>query len=143
MDRIDSKSQLLGNYLKKQRLSKNMTLIELADKTSISISHISRIEKGIDHSKKEIRPSLYVIEKITDALNLNLIDVLLDSRYIALHGIETEPMNLVILDFLSNNEIQKRYPISLDKLSKKEMDDICKTIQNVLEYSWLKYRNYK
>lgn len=143
MDNINTKARLLGRYLRKQRQHKNITLASLAHMTNISISQISRIESGLDSYRREFHASLYAIEMITKALDLNLSDVLLDSGYISSEEIISDSTNELILNLLSNQKIQKEYPVPLVQLNKKEIEEICKSIINVLEYYSLKYRNYK
>ncbi len=57
----------LGEYLRSCRVKKNMTTVELAERSGVSRPYISQIEKG---SKDP--PSEKVLRKIAAALNINL-----------------------------------------------------------------------
>ena len=70
-----------------------------------------------------------------------MIEVLLNSGYLSSYEIITDPINTIVIDFLSNYKLQKKYPIPLEYLSKEEVEDICKRILNVLECFSFKYSN--
>ena len=54
----------LGKYLKKARKSKNLTLLQLQEKSGVSNSHISRIERGLRE------PSPETLKKISSPLGI-------------------------------------------------------------------------
>lgn len=56
---------MLGNTIKKIRLSKNMGLNKTASLAGISGSYLSNIEKGLKEN-----PSMEVLHKIANALNV-------------------------------------------------------------------------
>lgn len=56
----------LGNRIKECRKSKNMTQSALAEAVGVDPKYISRIETGISY------PSLAVLERIFNVLNINL-----------------------------------------------------------------------
>jgi transcriptional regulator with XRE-family HTH domain len=58
----------IGRYLRDIRLEKKWTQAELASKVNSDFQNISRIERGI------ISPTLYWLNNITDALEINLGD---------------------------------------------------------------------
>ncbi len=53
----------LGNLLRKQRIERNLTLEELANKTGVSVGYLSRLENGI-----RVNPSVKIIQKIDKEL---------------------------------------------------------------------------
>lgn len=67
----------IGEILHKRRKELNLSYRQLSNITGISHSHISSIEKGIEpKTKKPVRPSYEVIEKLARGLNVT-IDYLL------------------------------------------------------------------
>lgn len=63
----------IGLYLKKVRLQKKMTQLELASRIGVDFQNISRIERGI------LSPTLYWLNNITEALEINLGDFINDA----------------------------------------------------------------
>ena len=59
---MDSNSNHLGKIIKQQRISLSLTLQELAAKSSVSASHLGRIERG------ERFPSAHVLQRIAKPL---------------------------------------------------------------------------
>ncbi|MBZ0201868.1 MAG: helix-turn-helix transcriptional regulator [Ignavibacteria bacterium] len=59
----------IGNHLHKRRIQLGLSQEDLAYKAHIDRSYISGIERG----KRNI--SIYTLKKITDSLNMNIIDV--------------------------------------------------------------------
>ena len=55
-----------GKEIRRLRLSKNMTQIDLAESTGLQRSYISHIERNIKH------PSFATLKKIADALDMEL-----------------------------------------------------------------------
>lgn len=64
----------IGNKLKSVRKAKNMTLKELADATSLSVSLLSNIERDVTS------PTLVNFIAITNALNITITDFLAEKR---------------------------------------------------------------
>ena len=69
---IDDKTQLLryGKRLRKARIAKGLTQLELADKANISVNHYAQIERG------EKNPSVTTLANIVDVLDLTPNDIL-------------------------------------------------------------------
>ena len=63
----------MGKYLKKERLRRGVTQLELASKIGTDFQNISRIERG------EVSPTLYWFNKITEALEMRLGDFVNDA----------------------------------------------------------------
>lgn len=61
---------MLSNNLKKIRLMRNLTQIELSKKAGVSQSAISDIETG-----KRPNPSITIIKCLADALGVNVNDL--------------------------------------------------------------------
>jgi len=55
-----------GNYLKKVRKGKGISAAELGRRIAMDPPNITRLEKG------QVNPSLYLLKKICDSLNLSL-----------------------------------------------------------------------
>ena len=60
--------------IRKHRLAKNISQKELAQKSGISQSYVSLLEKGIEREKS---PTLQTIESLADALGICAKDVLI------------------------------------------------------------------
>lgn len=65
---------MIGENIRRYRKQKRMTLSDLASTTGISKSYLSYIERGIKHN-----PSIDVLEKITEALEINISSIITDS----------------------------------------------------------------
>ncbi len=63
---------MLGSRLKEIRMKKNMTINELSQRSSVSKSYISSIERGLQQN-----PSLEIIQKLSGTLDVSLDAVLL------------------------------------------------------------------
>ena len=59
---MDSNYNHLGKIIKQQRISLSLTLQELATKSSVSASHLGRIERG------ERFPSAHILQRIAEPL---------------------------------------------------------------------------
>lgn len=137
---MESRAKLLGKYIKKQRKKRHMSMSAMSQICQLSVSHISRIEKGEDSKGKEISPSLDVIERIARSLNISLNRLLVDSGYISIEAKdEDEAINNLIDTFLRHPEIAEQYGIELDNLDKAERQDIYRIISNAIDLVSLKY----
>lgn len=96
-----------GIYLKKLRESKNLTLNELASKSSISAAQISRIETG----KRSI-PKSQTIKQLSEALEVPFTEMFIKSGHLVNKNSE-------------NKVISKREELVLERLNKyPELMDI-------------------
>ncbi|WP_162987465.1 helix-turn-helix domain-containing protein [Metabacillus litoralis] len=77
-------SSQLGTHLKELRKEKNLTLKELEKISGVSFSQISKIEKNVH------KPSLETIEKLSEALCIDLNELLQFSRLFSENTFETE-----------------------------------------------------
>lgn len=136
---METKAKLLGKYIHKKRKMNKMSLQDVSNISMLSVSHLSRIENGIDSVGKDIAPSLDAIASIASALELNLIDVLIESGYIASNDVIDYPIDRVLQEILERDELQAVYPIELNKLNSKEKDEIYKILLRTLEYISMKY----
>ncbi len=61
---------MYNNQIKKIREEKGMTLLELSNKSGVSVGYLCHLEKG---SRKN--PSVKIMEKISDALNKTISEI--------------------------------------------------------------------
>jgi transcriptional regulator with XRE-family HTH domain len=64
-DAWEAQREALGAFIKQQRKQANLSLRQLAEKTSLSNPYLSQIERGLH------QPSVRVLKAISDALNLS------------------------------------------------------------------------
>ena len=64
-DAWEARREALGAFIKEQRKQANLSLRQLAEKTSLSNPYLSQIERGLH------QPSVRVLKAISDALNLS------------------------------------------------------------------------
>lgn len=60
---------MLGENIKKARLSKSLTIKDLADSTGLTVGYLSNLERG-----EKTNPSYEVIQKIANALSVPIVD---------------------------------------------------------------------
>lgn len=84
------------------RKSKNISQIELAEATGVKQATISRIEKGVN------KPSLDVIERIAEALNVYIIELFdvpeLESRLLQRFREASPKRRAALLALLDNDQ---------------------------------------
>ncbi|KMP78175.1 MerR family transcriptional regulator [Bacillus cereus] len=62
----------LGEIIKNYRLTNKLSLRDFAQKCDVSHTYIDKLEKGIDsRTGKPVEPTLLVIEKISNAMNIS------------------------------------------------------------------------
>lgn len=61
--------KMIGEYIKKARLEKGLSLTETAKKADIAKSYLSNIERDVNKN-----PSLKVLEKLANVLEIDLSD---------------------------------------------------------------------
>jgi transcriptional regulator with XRE-family HTH domain len=66
----DEDAGTLGEHLKRAREEAGLSLRDVAARSGVSFAHIRRLEQG------ERKPTLEILQKITEALSLNLDEVL-------------------------------------------------------------------
>ena len=64
-DTWEARREALGAFIREQRKQANLSLRQLAEKTSLSNPYLSQIERGLH------QPSVRVLKAISDALNLS------------------------------------------------------------------------
>lgn len=70
--------QTLGQLINQYRNINNLSLREFAKICDVSHSYIDKLEKGIDpRNGKPIEPTIDTVERIAQAMNMSLEDVLL------------------------------------------------------------------
>ncbi|MBQ6447663.1 MAG: helix-turn-helix domain-containing protein [Bacillus sp. (in: Bacteria)] len=80
---------LVGAKIKKLRLKRGFSINELSDKSGVSKSYLSYIERGIQKN-----PSLQVLTKLAYTLDTN-VEELLDNHNSAIDGIDEDWISLV------------------------------------------------
>ena len=91
------KAKFIPDYLKRLRLSKDISLRKVAEKTGLSDTYISLIESG-----KRPLPRLETLEKICDAYGINLLELI---------TMDEIGKTLILL-----HEINEKFPIDVKKL---------------------------
>lgn len=66
----DDDAGSLGEYLKQAREDAGLSLRDVATRSGVSFAHIRRLEQG------ERKPTVEVLQKVAEALSLNLDEVL-------------------------------------------------------------------
>ena len=64
-DTWEARREALGAFIREQRKQANLSLRQLAEKTSLSNPYLSQVERGLH------QPSVRVLKAISDALNLS------------------------------------------------------------------------
>jgi transcriptional regulator with XRE-family HTH domain len=64
-DAWEARREALGAFIREQRKQANLSLRQLAEKTSLSNPYLSQVERGLH------QPSVRVLKAISDALNLS------------------------------------------------------------------------
>ena len=64
-DAWEARREALGAFIREQRKQANLSLRQLAEKTSLSNPYLSQVERGLH------QPSVRVMRAISDALNLS------------------------------------------------------------------------
>ncbi|CAM5733467.1 helix-turn-helix domain-containing protein [Bacillus circulans] len=80
---------LVGAKIKALRIKKGFSINELSDKSGVSKSYLSYIERGIQKN-----PSLQVLTKLAHTLETN-VEELLDNNHTVIEGIDEDWMSLV------------------------------------------------
>lgn len=137
---METRAKLLGQYIRKKRKKCHMTMATLSSLCDLSISHISRIEKGVDGTGKTISPSLEAVQRIATALNLSVNHLLVDSKYILVQKENLKsPMCDVIHQFLKNEIITEEYIIDIDRFNDQELQDAYRILLDAVDLIALKY----
>ncbi len=63
-----SNSVQIGGTLRRLRTERNLTLLQLADKTSVTAAYISKLEN------EKVSPSIQTLQKIAEALEVSIIE---------------------------------------------------------------------
>jgi transcriptional regulator with XRE-family HTH domain len=64
-DTWEARREVLGAFIREQRQRANLSLRQLAEKTSLSNPYLSQVERGLH------QPSIRALRAISDALNLS------------------------------------------------------------------------
>ncbi|RIJ64162.1 helix-turn-helix domain-containing protein [Rummeliibacillus sp. POC4] len=99
-------------FLRKLRKEKGLTIVQLAEKTGLSRSYISQLERG-ERGKNGI-PSIDVLQKLSTALEINIIDLLKKTGY-------THTQKLSLSETIRTLRKEKGW--SIEDLSEKTLED--------------------
>lgn len=82
-----------GDFIKKNREEKGLSLRELARRCDLSHSYIDSLEKGYDgKTKKAISPTLETIEKLAIGLNIIATELFLASSTLTISSPNSAPI---------------------------------------------------
>ncbi len=85
----------LGEIIKNYRLTNKLSLREFAQKCDVSHTYIDKLEKGVDsRTGKPVEPTLLVIEKISNAMNISTKSLLEEIGFITRDNIEVNDTEL-------------------------------------------------
>lgn len=102
MGKVGKTVESLGDYLKEQRTSAQLTLRQLAEQTGVSNPYLSQIERGLR------RPSAEVLQQLAKALRISA-----DQLYVRAGIVSPEPgsvgtVELAVLNDTGLTERQKQ-----------------------------------
>ena len=73
----------LGEFLRKERRKKNMSLRDFSEYLGISHTYLNKLENGIDpRTSKPVSPTIETLKQISNAMNISLDTLLQISGYI-------------------------------------------------------------
>ena len=75
-DRWEQQREALGAFIREQRQRANLSLRQLAERTSLSNPYLSQVERGLH------QPSVRALKAISDALNLSAETLLAEAGLI-------------------------------------------------------------
>lgn len=85
----------LGEIIKNYRLTNKLSLREFAQKCDVSHTYIDKLEKGVDsRTGKPVEPTLLVIEKISNAMNISTKSLLEEIGFIVKESTEVHDTEL-------------------------------------------------
>lgn len=85
----------LGEIIRNYRLTNKLSLREFAQKCDVSHTYIDKLEKGVDsRTGKPVEPTLLVIEKISNAMNISTKSLLEEIGFITRDNIEVTDIQL-------------------------------------------------
>ena len=76
---------MLGERIKTIRKDQKMSITELAEKAGVAKSYLSSIERN-----KQTNPSIQFIEKVSEALEVSVNDLLYDGEEVNIEDLDTE-----------------------------------------------------
>lgn len=89
----------LNEFIRQKRNEKGISLRDFAKICDLSHSYIDKLEKGVDpRNNKPVIPTIDTLQKISNALNYNLVDFLKETGYLS--------EDILIID-TSSDEINK------------------------------------
>ena len=114
----DHNSQDLGMVIKLQRIFTGLTLRELSNRSGVSSSHLSRIEKG------DRFPSGHILQRIAKPLGFTESELLASAGYLSL-----QPST--VTEVIAENNVKKLDPI-VARILAQEPVEVQRTVVAVL-----------
>lgn len=121
----------LQEIIKEHRSTYKLSMDELAKRSGLSKAYIGMLESGVNpQTKKPISPSVEVLSKLANAMNISLNDLIsnLDNMIVELPSVNNLITNLVSIPIYSpiscgtglfvDDEIIEYIPLPTEKLSK-------------------------
>lgn len=140
----------MKDNLKRIRKEKGLTQRQLADKSKVSFSMVSKLESG-----EQANPSLETVEKIATALGIEPYQLLsnldLDKISQIANQVDEEITNLLrrpeqityqkIHDLLISDHGQETFGINLKAISPEELEQIEVEIMNFIRFQFERFKN--
>lgn len=100
----------IGEIIKNYRVTNKLSLRDFAQKCDVSHTYIDKLEKGVDsRTGKPVEPTLLVIEKIANAMNISTKFLLEEIGFIAKDSTEVPDSELEKwIKAIKNSSPQKR-----------------------------------
>lgn len=128
----------LGDFLKKERNNRNMSLREFADYIGISHTYLNKLENGVDpRSGKPVSPTIEMLNDISKSLHVSLEYLLSASGYVNNNN-QVEYQNIFstpqeALGFILKQEMIADYGgYDLDAMSDDEIMEMAEDVADML-----------
>ena len=133
--------KMLGDIIKSYREEHGLSLRAFAEKCGFSHAYVNKLEKGIDpKSKKEVIPTIDTLEKIADAMNISLGELLKEMNYIHFPSFEPSPdyisydpktSKLILTDVKRVNI--KNNPVNSEEMGQINFDKTLKLTKDLIQ----------
>src|SRR4051794_8600202 len=102
MGKVGNAVESLGDYLREQRVSAQLSLRQLAEQAGVSNPYLSQIERGLR------RPSAEVLQQLAKALRISAEQLYIRAGIVSPHDSATTSVELAILRHNQLTERQKQ-----------------------------------
>jgi transcriptional regulator with XRE-family HTH domain len=100
--KVGNAVETLGEYLREQRVSAQLSLRQLAEQTGVSNPYLSQIERGLR------RPSAEVLQQLAKALRISAEQLYVQAGIVSPEKVEARSVELAILADTGLTERQKQ-----------------------------------